>query len=147
MLLTRLREERVCPRAVVVADRVLQQPMRQDDVRSREVFASVVALDHIAAVMQYELQPKRTDGRAGHAATGRCARHVEQAVGEFEVAGLDQLDEPLTFPKRLGVRIAEDGVAFELYEPHGRREPLADERGQFVNYLVGGGQLGAGKER
>src|SRR5215212_12233169 len=107
MLLTRPREERVCPRSVV-ADRVLQQPMCQDDVRSGEVFASVVAPYHIAAVMRYELQPKRTDGRAGHAAAGRCARHVEQAVGEFEVAGLDQLDEPLTFPKRFAVRIAED---------------------------------------
>src|SRR5215213_9009064 len=99
--------------------------MRQDDVRACEVFASVVALDHIAAVMRYELQPKRTDGSAGHAAAGRCARHVEQAVGEFEVAGLDQLDEPLTFPKRFAVRIAEDSVAFELHEPHGRREALA----------------------
>src|SRR5689334_10326297 len=121
--------------------------MCQDDVRSREVFASVLALDHVTAVMRYELQAKRTNGSAGHTAAGRCARHVEQAVGEFEVAGLDQLDEPLTFAKRLGVRVAEDSVAFELHKPHGRREPLADERGQFVNDLLRVVKLSAREER
>src|SRR6201997_4117497 len=100
--------------------------MRQDDVRAWEVFTSVVALDHIAAVMRYEFQSKRTDGSASHTAARRCTRHVEQAVGEFEVASLDQLAEPLTFPECVGIRVAEDSIAFELHKPHGRREPFAD---------------------
>ncbi len=57
MLLTGRREERVCLRSVTVADRVLQQPMCQDDVRSREVLTSVVALDHIAAVCVMNFSP------------------------------------------------------------------------------------------
>src|SRR4051812_30827459 len=121
--------------------------MRQDDVGACEVFTPVVALDHITAVMGYELQPKRTDGSASHAAARRGTRHVEQAVGEIEVASLDQLDEPLTFPKRLGIRVAEDSIAFELHKPHGRREPFADERGQLMNDLVRVLQLSASKER
>ena len=80
--------------------------------------------------------PERTDRGARVAAACRRARHIKQTVREVEVAGLDQLDEPLTVPERRGVGVTEDCIAFELDKPHRWSEPLADECGQFTNDLV-----------
>ena len=121
-----LREESVCLRAASLADRVLQESMRQDDGRSREVLASLVSLDDKATVVSEELEAERTDRGARFAAACRRARHIKQTVREVEVAGLDQLYEPLAVAKRLRVRITEHGVPFALHEPHRRREPLTD---------------------
>src|SRR6266542_4035457 len=141
-----LREESVCLRAASPADRVLQEPMRQDDVRSREVLAPLVSLDDKAAVVSNKLEAERADRGARLAAAGRRARHIKQTVREVEVAGFYKLDEPLTVSKRCTVRVAEDRVAFELDEPHGRSEPLADQRGQFTNDLMRVLELGAGEK-
>ena len=110
--------------------------MREDHVRSSKVFPTVVTLDHEAAVVSDELQTERTDRGAGVAEAGGRARHIEQAVREIEVTGFNQLDERLTVSKLVGVRVAEDGVAFALHEAQRRREALADERGQLTNDLV-----------
>src|SRR6266568_8738196 len=120
--------------------------MGQDDVRPGEVLSSGIELDHEGPVVSDELEAERTDRGARFAAAGRGARHIKQMVREVEVAGLDQLYEPLTVSKRCTVRVAEDGVAFKLYEPHRRREPLADKRRQLANDLVRVLKLGAGKK-
>ena len=90
---------------------------------------------------------KRADRLAGVAGAGRGSRHIQQAAREVEVAGLDQLNEPLTFPECAGVRVAEDGVPFELHESQRRRQPLADKRGQFTNNLMRMLEFNAGKKR
>src|SRR3972149_3430778 len=129
------------------ADRVLQQAMDQDDVRSGEIFAAGVALDHKAAVVRNELEAERTDRRARVAAAGRRPCHIQQAVGEVEVAGFDELGEQLTVPERRGGGIAENRVAFALHELHGGREPLAGGRGQVMNEGVRVFEFGARKKR
>src|SRR5881409_7491 len=105
-------------------------------MRSSQILRSIVALDDEASVVRDELESERTDRGAGVAAAGRRPRHIQQAVREVEVTEFNKLDEPLRVPKRRGVHIAENRVPFEFYEAHGRREPLADERGQFTNDLM-----------
>jgi hypothetical protein len=119
----------------------------EDDVRSSEILPVALGIDHIGAVVGDELQVERADRRARGAAARCPALHVQQAVGEVEIAALDQLDKPLTILERCLVRVAEDSVAFELHEAHRRREPLADERGQLMDDGVGVLELGAGEER
>src|SRR5664280_3267976 len=114
--------------AVVVADRVLQQTMDQDDIWTGEVLPVGFVLDHVAAVATDELQAERADRRARVARTGRRPRHINEAVGEVEVAGLDQLNEPFTVTEGRLVRETEDRITFELHEPHRGSEPLADKR-------------------
>ncbi len=46
-------------------------------------------------------------------------------------ADLGEMAAPVLERRSLGV--TEDGVASQLHESHGGREPLADERGQFMN--------------
>src|SRR5439155_9722511 len=70
-----VREEGICLRAASFANRVLQQAVRQDDGWSGKVLATVVALDHEAAVVGNELEAERTDRGTGVAAAGRPARH------------------------------------------------------------------------
>src|SRR3954468_24159603 len=101
--------------------------MNQDDVGSGEVLPVVFALDDVAPEVADELQPERADRRARIARTRGRPHHVNEAIGEVEIAGLDELDEALTVPEGRMVRVAEDGIAFDLHEPHRRREPLTNE--------------------
>ena len=107
-------EEGVGLRPAAVAHGVLQQTVDEDDVRSSEILPIVFGLDYVGAVVGHELQIERADRRARGAAARRLALHVQQAVGEVEVAGFNQLDKPLTILERCLVRMAEDGVALEL---------------------------------
>src|SRR3989442_14575481 len=99
--------------------------MGQDDVRPGEVLSSGIELDHEAPVVSDELEAERTDRGARFAAAGRGARHIKQMVREVEVAGLDQLYEPLTVSKRFTLRVAEHGVSLNVYEPQRRPVQLA----------------------
>jgi hypothetical protein len=140
-------EEGVRPRPTSLTDAVLQQPVSEDDVRPRKILAAVFALDHEPPVVRHELQIERGDRRARVAAAGRSSLHVQQPVGEIEVARLDQLDEPLAVGKRLALGVAEHGIALQLHEAHRRREPLADQLGQLTDDRLGVLELGAGEER
>ena len=121
--------------------------MGEDDVRPGEVLAVALGVDHVGAEVSDELRVERADRRARGAPAGRRALHVQQTVGEVEIAALDQLDQALTIGERRLVGVAEDGIAFELHEAHRRREPRADEPGQLVDDRVGVLELGAGEER
>ncbi len=86
--------------------------MDKDDVGAGEIFSVPVSLNYEVAEVRQELKVERAYRRAGVAAACRLACHVKQAVGEVNVAGLNQLDETLTFRECRGIGVAEYRIAF-----------------------------------
>jgi hypothetical protein len=146
-LQTGVREERVGLRPAAVAHGVLHEAVDEDDVRASEILPVAVGIDHIGAVVGDELQIERADRLTRGTAARRLPLHVQQAVGEIEVAAFDQLDKSLTILESGLVRVAEDRVAFTLHEARRRREPRADEPGQLMDDRVGMLELGTDEER
>jgi hypothetical protein len=141
-----LGEQGIGPRPAAGADRVLEQAVGEDHIGSGKILSLALGSDHVGAVVGDELQVEGADRGAGGAAAGRFALHVQQAVGESEVAALDQLDEPLTLLERGLVRVAEDSVALELQEAHQWRQPFLDQSHQLTDDRVRVLELGAGEK-
>ena len=144
----RIGEEPVRARPALLDDRVLQQPMHEDHVGTREIEAAIlITIDDERPVVHDELEVETADGTAGIARARRRTRHVQQPIGEIEVAGLDELDQQLAAGERRLRSEAEHGIAFQLHELHRRAQRRSDQLRELGHDRVRMLEFGAGQER
>ena len=115
--------ERIGAAAELLADRVLEQPVDENDVASGEFFSAAHLLLHHLAAMDDELEIEIAHRDAGLALAGRGLAHVAQPAAEFEIRALDRVLQQRAVDL-FRHRIDECGVALEFCEAKRRPQPL-----------------------
>jgi hypothetical protein len=133
-----LGQKRVASDARLPGDRVLQQAVGDDHVRTDELDRAHDPLLRVLAVVDYELELERLDAAAGLARTEVRAADRGATVGEAKVGGLEGRDERGAVERALG-RVREDRVPFDLVEPKMTAQTtreLLDEVGEDVGRVI-----------
>src|SRR5262249_12716319 len=128
-------------------DVVLEEPVRQDDVRTRYTRSSAHDLPHEASVVDNQLQAESQHAPAGAAGAARVRRDLASARAEGGEGPIERLDHtPLLTGG--GVRAeGEDRVALQLLNLEGRRQCRHHIGQEHAGHLGAVLELGCGHER
>jgi hypothetical protein len=129
-----LTDERVGPHAQSLDDVVLEQSVRDEDVRPEELVAAGHLLEEGDSVVDDELEVEVRDAHAGVALARRGLTDVPATPSEPEVAALDGVEQRRAVDPLRG-HVREGSVPLELGQPEARaqgRDDGADEVGQDV---------------
>ena len=87
----RVAVERIGAAADLFGDRVLEQPVDENDIAPGELFSPAHPLLHHLAVMDDEFEIEIAHRDAGPALAGRGLANVAQAPAELEIGALDHV--------------------------------------------------------